>query len=115
MRKLTDAHPAVSGVPVQSEHSFSIASFIDPNPYAAIPSLHAGYAFLVFLFVAMLAWRTPWRRIVVPLAALYPLLQSFAVVYTGNHYVVDLLIGFAYASAALFGVLWFWRRRGWPE
>lgn len=115
VRKLTDAHPAVSGVPVQSEHSFSIASFIDPNPYAAIPSLHAGYAFLVFLFVAMLAWRTRWRWLVVPVAALYPLLQSFAVVYTGNHYVVDILIGFVYAVASVLAVRAFWRRRAWPE
>ena len=50
-----------------------------------------------------------------PIAALYPLLQSFAVVYTGNHYVVDLLIGFAYATASVLAVDWFWRRRGWPR
>jgi membrane-associated phospholipid phosphatase len=113
--KLTDAHPAASGVPVQSHGSLSVAGLIDPNPYAAIPSLHAGYALLVCLFVATLAWRTPWRRIVVPLAAVYPLLQGFAVVYTGNHYVVDLLIGFAYATAAFLAVVWVWRRRGWPR
>jgi membrane-associated phospholipid phosphatase len=41
---------------------------------------------------------------------LYPLAQSFAVVYTGNHYVVDLVIGYLYASAALVGVWWLWRR-----
>ena len=87
---------------------------VDPNPFAAIPSLHAGYAFLVFLFVATLLWRTRWRWLAVA-AALYPLMQSFAAVYTANHYVVDLLIGFAYATAALYGVRWFWRRRGWPE
>ena len=63
----------------------------------------------------MLAWQTPWRRIVVPLAALYPLLQSFAVVYTGNHYVVDILIGFAYAIASVLAVRAFWRWRAWPE
>ena len=87
---------------------------VDPNPYAAIPSLHGGYAFLVFLFVATLTWRTRWRWLGA-LAAVYPLLQSFAAVYTGNHYVVDLLIGFAYAAAALYGVRWLWRRLGWPE
>ena len=46
---------------------------------------------------------------------LYPAVQSFAVVYTANHYVVDLLIGFVYATAVFFGVRWFWRRMGWPE
>ena len=84
------------------------------NPDAAIPSLHGGYAFLVFLFVAMLAWRTRWRWWVVGAAALYPAAQAFAAVYTGNHYVVDLLLGFVYAAAAFFGVGWAWRRLGLP-
>jgi membrane-associated phospholipid phosphatase len=88
----------------------SVYNLIHSNPYAAIPSLHGGYAFLIFLFVSGLAWRTRWRWRVVGLAALYPALQSFAVLYTGNHYVVDLLIGYAYAAAAYFGVAWLWRR-----
>ena len=37
---------------------------------------------------------------------------TIAVVYTGNHYVVDLLIGFCYAVGAFYGVLRFWRWRG---
>ena len=85
------------------------------NPYAAIPSIHAGYAFLAFLFVAMLAWRTRWRWLALGVGILYPLAESFAVVYTANHYVVDLLLGCVYAAGALFAVHWFWRRRGWPE
>jgi membrane-associated phospholipid phosphatase len=48
-------------------------------------------------------------------AFLYPVIQCFAAVYTANHYVIDLLIGFVYATASLYGVLWFWRRQGWPE
>ena len=69
------------------------------NPYAAIPSLHAGYAFLVFLTVASLVLRCG-GRFRWPLAALcfaYPLAQSLAVVYTGNHYVVDIVIGDLFA------------------
>lgn len=85
------------------------------NPDAAIPSLHAGYAFLVFLFVSMLFWRTRWRWAVACAAALYPAVQSFAAVYTGNHYVVDLLIGYAYAAAAFFGVGWLWRHLDLPS
>ena len=87
---------------------------VDDNPFAAIPSLHGGYSFLVFLFIATLVWDTRWRW-TAAVAFLYPVLQSFAAVYTGNHYVIDLLIGFVYATAALFGVRWFWRRMGWPE
>jgi membrane-associated phospholipid phosphatase len=84
------------------------------NPDAAIPSLHAGYAFLVFLFLSGLFWRTRWRLLVVCVAAIYPALQSFAAVYTGNHYVVDLVIGYSYAAAAYFGVWYLWRRLRLP-
>jgi membrane-associated phospholipid phosphatase len=106
----------VSGTANGGGH-WSPASLIPGNPDAAIPSLHGGYAFLVFLFVATLAWkRTGWRRwLTIGLAALYPLAQSFAVVYTGNHYVVDILIGFAFATAALVLVRRVWRRLELPE
>ncbi len=87
---------------------------VDGNPYAAVPSLHGAYSFLIFLVIASLVWRTRWRW-TAGLAFLYPVAQSFAVVYTANHYVVDLLIGFVYAAACFFGVRWFWRRQGWPE
>jgi membrane-associated phospholipid phosphatase len=82
----------------------SLHSFLLHNPYAAIPSLHAGYAFLVFLFVAMVAKRSRWRWPITAAAALYPLAMAFAVVYTGNHYVVDIVIGFAFATAAFLAV-----------
>jgi membrane-associated phospholipid phosphatase len=108
--------PSISGTAGSGAH-WSFASLIPGNPAAAVPSLHGGYAFLVFLFVATLAWRRRgWKRWVpVGLAALYPLAQSFAVVYTANHYVVDLLIGFAFATAALLLVQRLWRRLGLPE
>lgn len=88
---------------------------VQGNPDAAIPSLHAGYAVLVFLFVAMLAWRTRWRWWIIPVAAIYPLAQSYAAVYTGNHYVVDLVLGLVYAVAAFVAVRWAWRRQGLPD
>jgi membrane-associated phospholipid phosphatase len=107
-------NPAPDPSGAHGYHSISISKLIDPNPYAAIPSLHAGYSFLCFLFLVTIAWRTRWRWAVLGLGALYPLAQSFAVVYTGNHYVVDLVIGWAYAAAALVAVSWFWRRRRLP-
>ncbi len=106
----------VSGTPTSGKR-FSLARLIPGNPYAAIPSLHAGYAFLVFIFVLTLAWkRRGWRRwSLIGVVGLYPLAQSFAVIYTGNHYVVDIFIGFAFATAALLLVKREWRRRGLPE
>jgi hypothetical protein len=93
-------------------HSFSVASMIPGNPYAAIPSLHAGYAFLVFLTVAALILRRGgrFRWALVGAAFLYPLLESLAVVYTGNHYVIDIVIGFAFAYAAYLATGRLWRR-----
>jgi membrane-associated phospholipid phosphatase len=87
---------------------------VHPNPDAAIPSLHAGYAFLVFLFVTTLAWRTRWRVWATGVAGSYVLLQLVASIYTGNHYVVDALIGYAYAGAAFAAVLYAWRRLRLP-
>jgi hypothetical protein len=109
--------PYTVSAPDTSGGSFSLASLIPKNPFAAIPSLHGGYAFLVFIFVSTLAWRRRgWARwTLIGLAALYPLAQSFAVVYTGNHYVVDLLIGFAFATGSLLAVKRAWRWLGLPE
>ncbi|HZQ04230.1 MAG TPA: phosphatase PAP2 family protein [Gaiellaceae bacterium] len=114
--KLPQAAPDVSSAGLSS-HTISVASVIPGNPYAAIPSLHAGYAFLVFLTVAglALARRGRFRRPLVALCAVYPLLQALAVVYTGNHYVIDIAIGFAFAAAAFVVTNRLWRRLGLPE
>jgi len=112
LTKIGGEHGATSSAPASSTSFYGL---IQGNPYAAIPSLHAGYAFLVFLFAATLAWSARWRWWVICPAALYAGFQSFAAVYTGNHYVVDVLIGFGYAAAALLAVGWFWQRRHWPS
>jgi len=96
-------------------NSFSLSKIIEGNPYAAIPSLHAGYAMLCFLFVAWLVWRKSWRWFVIVPATLYPLALSFARVYSGDHYVIDLLAGYLYAVAVFMLVGWYWRRHDLPE
>ena len=72
----------------------SIYHELDANAVAAIPSLHAAYPMLVLLF----AVRVFGRRglLLMP----YVLVAWLAAVYLGEHYVVDLLIGAAYAFAA---------------
>jgi PAP2 superfamily protein len=68
------------------------------NPVAAVPSLHAAYTLLITLFL----WRTArWAR---PFLALYPLAMAFALVYTAEHYVFDILLGWAYTLAAVWVV-----------
>ena len=76
------------------------------NNVAAMPSLHAGYALLVTLYLWRLVPR--WTR---PLLAAYPPAMAFALVYSGEHYIVDCLVGWAYATASFVAVnLWFERR-----
>lgn len=62
------------------------------NPVAAMPSLHVALAVLVALFLGSLM-RTRWRY----LLAIYPVAMGATLVYTGEHYVLDLLVGVLYA------------------
>ena len=73
---------------------------INPNQVAAVPSLHAAYPFLAFLF----ATRTFGRR-VGGLMLLYSVCVWFAIVYIADHYVVDIVAGLAYAAAAYWAVI----------
>ena len=76
------------------------------NEVAAIPSLHAAYTLLVVLFF----WRRvpKWAR---PLLLLYPLAMGFTLVYTGEHYVFDVVLGWVYAVGVYSAVLAFERYR----
>ena len=65
------------------------------NPVAAMPSLHAGGALLVALFLWPLA-RTLWRAVLLG----YVLAMALALVYTGEHYVVDVVAGWVTAGLA---------------
>ncbi len=61
------------------------------NKVAAVPSLHAATALLIALFFWSRTAR--WRWILV----LYPLAMAISLVYLGEHYVSDILLGFVYA------------------
>jgi len=70
------------------------------NEVAAVPSLHAALALLVVLAVWPRRW---WARVLV---AAYPLMMAFAIVYTGEHYVSDVLLGWLYAVAGYAAIRW---------
>jgi hypothetical protein len=59
---------------------------------AAVPSLHAGCTLLLSIF----AWRRVRRRWR-PLLIVYPLLMAFTLVYSAEHYAVDVLAGWLLA------------------
>lgn len=68
------------------------------NPVAAMPSLHAGIAFLV-AFWAIARLRSSLRYLML----LYPLTMSFALTYFSEHYVIDLIAGGLLAGAVMLG------------
>ena len=69
------------------------------NPVAAMPSLHAAIPMMLALFF----WGTArwWLRVVL---ASYALAMALTLVYTGEHYVIDVLVGWAYAAIAVTAV-----------
>lgn len=65
---------------------------LNPNPIAAIPSLHAAYPFLIFLFALRTFKRKAWFFLP------YVLTTWFSIVYLGEHYVIDVATGILYAT-----------------
>jgi PAP2 superfamily len=76
------------------------------NLVAAIPSLHAALTAAVSAFL----WtrlRRRWR----PLLVAYPLIMAFTLVYSAEHYVVDILLGWALAAVVVMALQWYESRR----
>lgn len=87
-------------------------SQMTPNPVAAVPSLHAAYPTLFALFVIkMYGYKKAWWVWV------YPISIWIGVVYLGEHYVIDVILGAIYAilAYAVANFFFVWQRKlGWP-
>lgn len=68
---------------------------ISPNPVAAVPSLHAAWAALVFIYVYKFFGRR-WGAV----AVVYPAIIFFGTIYQGEHFAFDVLVGIVYAAVA---------------
>lgn len=78
------------------------------NPVAAMPSLHS--AFALFVVVFSFRWIADWRWRVVLLT--YPLVMGLALMYFAEHYLADVLAGWAIVGLSFW--LWGWIER-WSE
>jgi hypothetical protein len=77
------------------------------NPYAAVPSMHVGFALMIGIPLARLC-----RHRVTRIAwALYPLLVTFVIVATANHFIADAVLGAATVGAAGWVAAWLARAR----
>jgi hypothetical protein len=90
---------------VGSWHTGALAS--NANQLAAMPSLHIAWA----AWCAVAVWRLTGRPGLRALGVLYPFLTGFAVLATGNHYVLDILGGVILTAAAVAIVAWAPRAR----
>ncbi len=68
------------------------------NEVAAIPSLHTAYPVMLLCFF----WSSGWRARI--LCFIYALAMSLTLVYTGEHYVTDILLGWIFAICAFLAV-----------
>jgi hypothetical protein len=113
-----DAHQFVERISTRgwgTLHLQSAGALLDSgqasvNLVAAIPSLHAAVTAMISMFL----WRRVrrgWR----PLLLAYPLAMAFVLVYSAEHFVVDILLGWALAAAVSgamsFADSWWSRRR----
>lgn len=83
----------------------SAGAAVGQNDVAAMPSLHMAITVVIALF----AWSRD-RRLGV-LGALYAASMGFALVYLGEHYVVDVLAGIVFATGSWLTALYLWRKR----
>ncbi len=100
-------HAAVNHLPLPKAGALFQKGTNWGNDVAAVPSLHAAYTMLICLFLWPRLDRR-WR----PLLVAYPVGMAFSLVYLGEHYLIDILLGWAYAAVAVYVVDWYAERRG---
>jgi hypothetical protein len=77
------------------------------NPYAAVPSMHVCFATMIGATLARLVRNRPGRVF----WALYPLLVTFVIVATANHFLADAFFGACTAGVAAWTARWLARAR----
>ena len=90
-------------------HLHSAAALIEnaqggANDVAAMPSLHGAFTAMLTVFL--------WPRlnnVARTLMVVYTLAMGFTLVYSAEHYVVDILMGYLYVAAVLVAA-WWWER-----
>lgn len=83
------------------ENFSKLYSELSPNPVAAVPSLHSAYPLLFVLYMwRLFSVRKTWWLLA------YPVSMWIGVVYLGEHYVIDFILGALYTVAAYYLAKW---------
>lgn len=91
----------------------------DSNQVAALPSLHAAFSLLIVVALWPFVARLGPGRVGAALGllarsvlVLFPFAMAFALVYGGEHYMIDILAGWLYVAAVCGGARWWEGRHG---
>jgi membrane-associated phospholipid phosphatase len=90
-------HAVVNNLPVPKAGALFQKGTDWGNDVAAVPSLHAAYTMLIAIFLWPRINRR-WR----PLLVAYPVCMGLSLIYLGEHYLIDILLGWAYAAATVY-------------
>ncbi len=74
------------------------ATALDSNQLCSLPSLHIAWA----TWCSIAVWNMTGRRWLREVAVVYPFVTTYAVMATGNHYLLDAISGAALTGAAFF-------------
>lgn len=102
--------------PVTALHSFGLYSSPQAgsltNQFAAMPSMHAGWA----LWCAVALIVSTRRPLIIFMASLYPIVTILVIFSTANHYLLDAVAGVTVMAFALFVgfILHLWEKRPRP-
>ncbi len=77
------------------------------NLYAAVPSMHVCFALMIGSTLARLSK----HRVTAALWLLYPLLMTFVIIVTANHFIIDALLGAVTTGISAWGATWLARAR----
>ena len=106
-------HAVVNNLPVPKAGAMFQSGTDWGNDVAAVPSLHAGYTMLICHVLWPRLGRR-WR----PLLVAYPIGMALSLMYLGEHYLIDILLGWAYAAITVYavdrGAEWLRKRREEP-
>lgn len=97
-----DSVSAFTGIPADSVTANALF-----NPYAAVPSMHVAFALMIGMPLAQLArYRvTKWFW------SVYPVIVTFVIVATANHFILDAVLGAMTAGVAAATAVWLARVR----
>ncbi len=89
------AYPGITRIPNIVFRALGLEKSIDPNPYAAMPSMHVAYSFFFYYYIKR-AFGDRHAKLLL-MGYFMVIAVPFAVIYTGNHYLLDVVAGFMVA------------------